>query len=776
MRSRGMVIGLIIAAGLVVIVGTGIFFFLNTPEASQQLPADSGTVTLSITRPENDTYENIGDVVSIDAIGSSEKPITTIQLSINGINVPKSRHSGQLPDGLFKTSWLWTPSEEGSYLLVARASTQDEDSSVSNAVTVNVTKKVPPLVDGDFAPPPPLVEKQAADLISRGSGEPALALQAPTPYPTPDSNVIDFSMKPTPLASDGEIASVGIGQSAKYMLILQGITSRIGAIARPTAAQITSRPRNCGAALVVSDQSDTEAGFFLYRLDPGSEFFRRVATLDGHPGKSSFEYEDLNLPTGNYGYYISAFNTAGETAGDSIFVPVKGENCPAQTVRPINLKELNINPRTAVDRMYCYMTTDGSIWTRVPAGQEAFVYPENGKYNFAPYLRNTLPTRPVSGKEVIRMDCWGWIGENLEGLGPGELKLENQDPGKGVDLGDQFEVPGPFDNDGLVTLPPPHVNETWKVDFSKLACSINLFSKKETCMPIEPYESYDAYVWIWKQVPDECATPLCNYAPADGFRLYTYCTYDENPKLVAEIQDPERRWLKNKNGMYNRWLTDTKCHLQVNFIRAYNNLYGESDNGWPAFSGGGVLSTHKVEPKSIEQFRFVTNINKADKSITYNNEETKRFNDAHPISGYLKTCNAADSYCRLSQDSAIIKFEVPVDITKMYGAQIEWDISSVSSYGYGSTLEKNDCNNKISVSFYEPKDDLYNADYKKFPGLSSFRIYDFGNGPFMGFGPTKNITVSIGEPAELHKQTDIPVDFCEVQLDSIKFVYFDYWD
>lgn len=773
-----MVIGLIIAAGLVVIAGAGIFLFLNIPEASQQLPAGSGSITLTITRPENNTSVNVGDVVSIDALGSGDKSITNIKLSINGIDVPKTRYSGPLVDGRYKTSWLWTPSEEGRYLLVARASTQDEDSSVSNAVMINVTKKVEPLVDGDFASPPAVVQKKAADLISRGSGEPALALQAPTPYPTPDSNVIDFSIKSTPSSLDGEIASVGAGQPAKYMLMLQGISSRIGAIARPGAAQMTARLRNCGAALVISDQSETEAGFFLYRLDPGSEFFRRVATLDGRPGKSSFEYEDSNLPAGDYGYYLSTFNAAGETAGDSLFVPVKGENCPVQTVRPISFKELNINPRTPVDRMYCYMTTNGLVWTRVPAGQDAFVFPQNGKYNFAPYLRNTLPTRAITGKEVIRMDCWGWIGENLEGLGLGELKLENQDPGKGIDLGDQYKVPGPFDTDDMVTLPPPHVNETWKVDFAKLACSINLFTKKETCKPIEPYESFDAYVWIWKQVPDVCATPLCNYAPADGFRLYTYCTYDENPKLVAEIQDPERRWLKNKNGMYNRWPTDKKCHLQVNFIRAFSNLYGESENGWLVFSNGGLLNAHEVEPKSMEQYRYSMNINKADKSITWNSEETKSFNDAHPISGYVKTCDEADSFCRLSQDSAVINFEAPVDITEMYGAQIEWEVSSISSYGYGSAIAWNDCNNKISAyfDFNDSKNSLINADYKKHPGYDFPRMYFFSDGPFMGYYPTKNITISINERSENHLQTDIPVDFCEVQLDSIKFVYYDYED
>lgn len=148
MLSKGMVIGLIIAAGLVVIAGAGIFLFLNIPEASQQLPAGSGSITLTITRPENNTSVNVGDVVSIDALGSGDKSITNIKLSINGIDVPKTRYSGPLVDGRYKTSWLWTPSEEGRYLLVARASTQDEDSSVSNAVMINVTKKLSHLLMG----------------------------------------------------------------------------------------------------------------------------------------------------------------------------------------------------------------------------------------------------------------------------------------------------------------------------------------------------------------------------------------------------------------------------------------------------------------------------------------------------------------------------------------------------------------------------------------------------------------------------------------------------
>ncbi len=705
MLSKGMLIGLVIAAGLVVIVGAGIFFFLNTPEASQQLPAGSGVVQVIIQSPDNNETALIKSPVIINAGAYSELAIRELQLSINGIDLPKKFYPDVVKENRILSSWSWTPTEEGQFTLLARASTDSGITGLSNAVQLKVTSAVldVPETQAPSGPTP--------DSVKARLNEVNMMLGKMTPVEEPQSslametNRITFANQPAPV--DTSEGSVENSVSPKHLLLLQGITAKFNPMPQPEAPVIKGSPGHCSTVLRITDQSETEAGFFLYRLDPDTQVFNRVATLNGHPGTSNFTYTDQDLPSGKYGYYLSAFNAAGETQGSPVFVESTGTDCRKPLVRSLEFASLTINPGKPVDRMYCYLSTDGSRWNRIPAGRETFVYPGKGTFDFAPYLPNTIPAGNWPADVAIGMDCWGWKGEDLEYLGrdgkllPGwstrdVIEFDLIEPGNMPDLKEIFPDETTKDLHSGILAP-------YNFHIGNASCAFNLQTKKETCTEVTQTTKKRVLFWDWDQYPFGCpeSDPKCDFYPAQSFRIYYVMSLDkaagfDTPTLMVSIDDPEQKFF---DGLPIDSVKLDYYGWPILTVRAFNSYKGESVDS-------NEVTWNKYRIQTIKPDYIETYIKSKEYDPLGQLVQTNWFGflGDQLLVGYFNECDPKyASVCHQLQENLFIEFTLPNDIfDEIHSADVIWSTVSTASYGVGAAMEPKYCNWHVSTAFDGP--------------------------------------------------------------------------
>ncbi len=766
MLSRGMVIGLIIAAGLVVIAGAGIFLLLNTPEASQQLPDGTGAVQVYIQSPLNNAVAVINKPVTIYASAFGESAIKDLQLSINGILLPKKLHPDLLKEDHVLSAWSWTPTEEGQFTLLAKASTKNGLTGLSNAVQLQVIGAAQEIPETQAATGPiPDTVKIRVNEFNAMLGK-MMPIDAPQSPLARESNRITFTVGSIPVDTSEE--SAGNSISPKYLLLLQGITSKINSMPQPEAPVITGSPGHCSTVLRITDQSETEAGFFLYRLDPNSQVFSRVATLNSHPGTSNFTYTDQDIPSGKYGYYLSAFNAAGETNGDPVFVDSTGTDCRKPLVRSLDFAALNINPGKPVDNMYCYMSTDGTQWNRIPAGRETFVNPKSGKFDFAPYLPNAIPESNWPEDVAIGTDCWGWKGESLEYLGRNGkvlpdwntrdvVELDLVDPGNMPDLKDIFPDETTKNlNSGIL--------KPYNLHIGYGACSVNVQTKKETCTEVNHQTKKRMLFWDWDQYPFECpeSDPKCDFYPAQSYRIY----YKDNffnhiPIYLASVNDPDQKFFKsNLIELYN-WVGGTIYFT----VRAYNSFKGESNDSnevaWLAYA-----DKKRIEPDYINSY-FSSNKFYSGQQIYTNWFE---FLDEYPRVGYNNSCASYDpNECWHQQENLLIEFTLPDDVFDVNsGAELYWSLVSTASYGAGTAMESERCNYYVSDEYEGPisyeDGDWYNPENRSL----YITPYEINNNISSGNRKIRRWLIGPMIP----KPTSGNMDFCEIGIGNVYLEYY----
>ena len=167
----------------------------------------------------------------------------------------------------------------------------------------------------------------------------------------------------------------------------------------------------CAPRIWISDNSENEQGFYVYRRDPGMADFVKINTLAAHVGVI-FTFDDGDL-FGNYQYYVSAFNEGGEAPSNVVNVGVASANCtePAVTVKLTTLLS-----KTSLEKGYCYMSFDGANWSRYPANPEEFLPPSDDGFGLQGV--GDLAALANSGKSVaLDLECWGWAGGSLEMIG-----------------------------------------------------------------------------------------------------------------------------------------------------------------------------------------------------------------------------------------------------------------------------------------------------------------------------------------------------------------------
>ena len=650
MKSRKPLIGcgiaLVLGAGVVLIgVIAGYLGFI--PGMDQQLPLDTTSILVNINLPLNGAELPLNEPVSIYAEAVSGQPIHDLELWLDGAFSPTKMDTSPADQSLLSTVWLWTPAEEGVHRLIVRAIGPDGEVVNSNVVRVSVLPREK-IADLHIPIPPeqlPPLGSSAADAafqFPEGSTE----MPEPPPFPIEDQPQVPAS----PAGAPGLQGSINL----------------------------------CDAALVIQDNAGDEKGFYIYRLDPTSADFARVATLDKYPDTGSFTYIDPGLSQGNHTYYIASFNGTGETPSNLINLKVTEAQCTGNGPQAFGLQDAMLTTTKAVDKIYCYLSVDQGPWKRIPYGSNTFIYASAGGFDLGKYLNNLTSSPLPPGGVTLELECWGWSGGTLVYLG--YLK-QVVDKGPAQFIGTDFMLIGQvLDNITVPETTPsklsPNIAPPYWLDLFREhdKCVAHLTGKHtpET-VANECGGLPDGYTYLfWRWIPS-CwiPHPSCkfNVKDIDGYRVYRV-NPGMDPVLVHDIHHPDRTL---------DTIPPTGAGLLVQpeyFVRAYKGDQESMDS----------QHVMGLPPKYTKTFTpiklFVSWAEKIDDDLTndwasvYTGEALVGYDNHFSTGGaWSPIGGSGDSYYSFYSDVRI-SFDVPQK-TSVTSAILRWKVKSVVYQGGG---------------------------------------------------------------------------------------------
>jgi len=366
--------------------------------SAQGEPPIAGAFQAWFVDPANGSEFPVDSMVLVQARADGPHPIGSMELWVDGqvvevVGAPSGE--GLVP---FPTDFHWQPDELGTYQLVSRAHTLNGETATSPALYLNIVE-VEAIIPGELAEAYSANPSYALPSGPGGGGIPSTGDEPPTSPPSDEPG------------GDGEV----IGRWQPTLIgWLQNLAPGAGP---PTAPKITPAVEGCKIRLFISDNSDNETGFRVYRRDPGGTEFSLVATLAAHVGPT-FTYEDLDM-YGSYSYYVSAFNPNGEAPSNIAVVDVTSPNC-APSPAPVLVASLfSITPALQPAMGYCYYSFDDMHWQRHPADPDTFLPPGADGFGLDG-LGEFASINDDAGPVKLAVECWGWIGGALNFLGEWE--------------------------------------------------------------------------------------------------------------------------------------------------------------------------------------------------------------------------------------------------------------------------------------------------------------------------------------------------------------------
>jgi len=379
-------------------------------------PENGGTIRIAILNPESGMVIPSGSFLPVVVLSEGEEPLLSMELWVNGqlAAVQAAPPGGVNP---LNVTFTWVPPEPGEYVLQARVV---DTVHTGMSELVHLTADLP---EKTIIPDESDDSEGGVPVVQGGGGEGSPGtLPAPVSLPQPVSLPADDTEIPeAPPWNPSPVTWISV------------LYKEIPVPAAPVL--LKSEIDGCDVKLFVQDKIDNELGFNLYRLDPGGSDFQRVATRDAHEITDYFFIKDEGLLPGNYQYYVTAFNLGGETPSDPLPVAVSTDSCspPGGGSEYAALAPSALEITAAADQVYCYRSFDEQTWTRWP---EAGFYTPGGAFELDNLAAIALQAGAAPELNLY-LDCWAWVGGELESLGslrleeafgsePGEFTLQNE--------------------------------------------------------------------------------------------------------------------------------------------------------------------------------------------------------------------------------------------------------------------------------------------------------------------------------------------------------------
>lgn len=397
-RSR-LALGCLAIAFIALLLGSAfaLLLFVGYRNAGGAAAAASAPPQVTISSPLAGDPLAVGAPIDVETLALGHEPFFSTELWINGVlaSVDAGPSGGVTP---FNSDFMWIPAQPGAYLLVARVVDAKQNVASSMSVLVFVLPNEELTQAADPGDSPEAGDESAALVVFPSAEQAGQAAQPPAP-PGPD-------------------ASSGPSQPWEGSPV-DWITS-LTAQAAPNAPQVVATADGCSAVLSIHDLSNNEEGFRVYRQALNSPAWLEISQLSAQSQNEWITYADSGVP-GPLLYYVSAFNSQGESPGNISLANVATANCPPlEEANPMLTVELTgLIPKMNVEQAYCYQSLGGVHWTRWPA--LGFFTPGEAGFQlegaFTEILLNDPQGQPVFETLDLRLECWGWIAGKLGLLG-----------------------------------------------------------------------------------------------------------------------------------------------------------------------------------------------------------------------------------------------------------------------------------------------------------------------------------------------------------------------
>lgn len=372
----------------VIVIAAGVALYMLIPPLSQQLPSASGSILVTLTDPVNGSNLTLNHETAISAEALGAQPVSALQLWVDGA-LWQTKQASNASLTQFNAFWTWTPIKAGPHTLLIRALDEQGGQTQSNLVRVTVNPSQDP-----------------------NDGQPSPDDTTPPPFGP------EMPPPPPPVGPSQPVSNSSPGKVGFWLG--KNIGKFMGKQKPPQAPSLSATANGCNVQLLIGDQSNDEYGYLVYRADPKSTDFVQIASLGA--GQGTLSYTDKNL-YGDLSYYVAAYNPAGQSPSNPVSLVIQDPTCLTPEWSALSLQDATLTPNQPVDKLYCYVSFNGSPWTRLPAVQNTFLTPTNGVFDLSPYLKN-LPLAPNGAQ--MDLECWGWQGGSLQLLGKFSQKLPPQ--------------------------------------------------------------------------------------------------------------------------------------------------------------------------------------------------------------------------------------------------------------------------------------------------------------------------------------------------------------
>lgn len=185
----------------------------------------------------------------------------------------------------------------------------------------------------------------------------------------------------------------------------------------PAPADFQASAAECSLTFSWQDTGEVESGFQIWVTGLGVSP-RAAALIKAAPGTGPVQVEIPALGSGDYVYWVEAYNYAGAQPSNQMLISVPGP-CPSQLNSSLSVEVIDLTAPAQYDRAYCYVSILDNPEVRLPAGQDQFISLNGGSGDITSVpLGSRRYKLPASTQNLtIGGECWGWAGASLSKLG-----------------------------------------------------------------------------------------------------------------------------------------------------------------------------------------------------------------------------------------------------------------------------------------------------------------------------------------------------------------------
>lgn len=437
MKKFNSVVLVVLVILMFVIASCGIKPAADVPSSGQKT---KNRVIVSITDPlDNEAYP-ISAGLSIRGEAISDAGIERMELWVDG-ELYETYYSPERGLNLLVHYWDWSPKLPGYHSLLVRAYDGEEQSGFSNIIHIKGIK------DPGYILITKAEENDTLNHIAERYGIQQAVLAESNRHIVSDA-ILDYGTEViVPIGGSPEIVYPTL--AGKIFLRMDGWIK----VAKSTifkqqlvlkAPSLMIVGGECGATLHISDNAGSEAGFNVYRLDPGGVSFKKIITLPAIENNTALTFQDKNL-YGSYQYYVEAFDSLTSTKSELGSLTVIDSECAGTQLKIDSLAFIPVS----VEDYYLYISINNAAWRRFPANEFTYLKrSDNLDFN---QIISTL-TPGLIGKITFKGEVWGMINDTASLLGTFDKSFDPQpapailNPASiGLNLTTKMEVRGVMD-------------------------------------------------------------------------------------------------------------------------------------------------------------------------------------------------------------------------------------------------------------------------------------------------------------------------------------------